>query len=298
MCHANGDKPAVRDLHQRLHRHGVDPWLDEEELLPGQEWKVEIHKAVGTSHVVLVCLSQGSITKEGYVQQEIKFALDAADEKPQGTIFLIPLRLEKCEVPERIRRWHWVDYFGERGHERLMRALRKRAEDLEVSPTLDFEQDSPAMSHASILIEKAKGLESDDDHWEAAQKYLRAAADLEESGALDDQVSALESAIAALQNGSYAWEAAENLMKLARIHKSNSNRSAQLKCLERAADIYTVAQQQWEAASSNFDLAQEYHQDGNRELALKFYRRARELYAIKGYQDEIQMCDAALSKLQ
>ena len=36
LCHASGDKPAVRTLRQRLMRSGVKPWLDEVDLLPGQ----------------------------------------------------------------------------------------------------------------------------------------------------------------------------------------------------------------------------------------------------------------------
>jgi hypothetical protein len=81
LCHASADKPAVRELYQRLRAAGFEPWLDEEDLLPGQDWQYEIPKAVRQSDVVIVCLSRGSITKAGYVQKEIKFALDAADEQ-------------------------------------------------------------------------------------------------------------------------------------------------------------------------------------------------------------------------
>jgi formylglycine-generating enzyme required for sulfatase activity len=130
LCHASGDKPAVRKLHQRLCAEGIDAWLDEEKLLPGQDWQFEIPKAVRASDVVIVCLSPSSITKAGYVQKEIKFALDVADEQPEGSIFLIPARLEECQVPDRLRRWQWVNLFEERGHERLMHALRRRAQDL------------------------------------------------------------------------------------------------------------------------------------------------------------------------
>jgi len=130
LCHASGDKPAVRDLYHRLRSDGIVPWLDEEDLLPGQDWQLEIPKAVRSSDAVIICLSSRAITKAGYVQKEIKDALDAADEQPEGTIFLIPLRLEECEVPERLRRWQWVDLFQEKGYERLLRALRARAESL------------------------------------------------------------------------------------------------------------------------------------------------------------------------
>jgi hypothetical protein len=134
LCHASGDKPAVRDLYQRLSQEKfIQPWLDEEELLPGQDWDTEIRKAVRVSDLVLVCLSPQSITKAGYVQKEIKFALDIADEQPEGTIFIIPTRLELCDVPERLQRWHWANLFETRGYERLLRALRLRAEAVGVA---------------------------------------------------------------------------------------------------------------------------------------------------------------------
>ena len=84
LCHASGDKPTVRRLYKRLVMDGLDAWLDQEKLLPGQDWRLEIPKAVREADVVVICLSNKSITKEGYIQKEIKFALDIADEKPEG----------------------------------------------------------------------------------------------------------------------------------------------------------------------------------------------------------------------
>lgn len=133
LCHASADKPAVRDLYRRLAADGVDVWLDAESLIAGQNWKVEIPKAIKESDVVIVCLSEKSVNKEGYVQKEIKFALDVADEKPEGTIFIVPARLEECAVPDRLSTYHWVDLFAEDGYGRLMRALRLRADKIDAT---------------------------------------------------------------------------------------------------------------------------------------------------------------------
>ena len=51
LCHSSEDKPAVRNLYQRLSNDGFKPWLDEEDILGGQEWEDEIPKAVKTSDV-------------------------------------------------------------------------------------------------------------------------------------------------------------------------------------------------------------------------------------------------------
>lgn len=125
LCHSSGDKTAVRGLYERLLAESFDPWLDVEKLHGGQDWELEIKRAVRSSGVVVVCLSHESITKDGYVQKEIKFALDVADEKPEGTIFIIPLKLEECDVPDRLRKWQWIDYLHKDGFEKLRLALSR-----------------------------------------------------------------------------------------------------------------------------------------------------------------------------
>ena len=139
LCHSSQDKPIVRELYQRLTAEGwIDPWLDEEKLLPGQDWDLEIEKAVEAADVVVVCVSGKSVTKEGYVQREIRKVLDIALEKPEETIFIIPIRLDDCELPRRLRSWHYVDYFpAERrgwAFERLLQSLKLRGDQRSSKP--------------------------------------------------------------------------------------------------------------------------------------------------------------------
>jgi len=137
LCHSSQDKPIVRELYQRLNAEGwIDPWLDEEKLLPGQDWDMEIEKAVEATDAVIVCLSNNSVSKEGYVQRELRSALEIALEKPEETIFIIPLRLDNCDPPRRLRVWHYADYFPEEVREKvyglLSESLRSRANKLGV----------------------------------------------------------------------------------------------------------------------------------------------------------------------
>jgi hypothetical protein len=125
LCHSSGDKRRVRRLYRRLRKDGFDPWLDEENIVGGQDWDAEIRKAVRSADLVIVCLSQGSVGKAGYVQREIRMVLDLADEQPGGKIFIIPTKLETCEVPDRLRRWQWVELYRPGGYERLLAALTR-----------------------------------------------------------------------------------------------------------------------------------------------------------------------------
>lgn len=137
LCHSSNDKPTVRELYRQLSAEGwLDVWLDEEKLYPGQDWNLEIEKAVEAADAILVCLSNNSITKEGYVQRELRIVLDYADYKPEGTLYLIPIRLEVCDPPRRLRPWQYADYFEkdrDRAYQRLLVSLRMRANSLDIS---------------------------------------------------------------------------------------------------------------------------------------------------------------------
>ena len=134
LCHASQDKPVARKLYQQLQKDGVRVWLDSESLLPGMHWQIEIPTAIQNSDIVLVCLSRESVDKEGYIKNEIEFALNIADKQPEGTVFIIPIRLEECPVPDRLAGYQWVNVFEPGGYERLLEALRIRAKEIGALP--------------------------------------------------------------------------------------------------------------------------------------------------------------------
>jgi formylglycine-generating enzyme required for sulfatase activity len=107
--------------------------LDEENLLPGQDWDLEIYKATRDADAIIICLSTVSVKKEGYLNKEIRHALDIAEKKPEGAIYVIPLRLDDC-IPsfERLKKLHWVDFFTPNAHDRLLKSLRLRADALKI----------------------------------------------------------------------------------------------------------------------------------------------------------------------
>jgi formylglycine-generating enzyme required for sulfatase activity len=133
LAHGSEDKPRVRNLYRDLKARGFDPWLDEEDLEPGQIWPVEIPKAIHQAGVFLACLSSQSVGRVGFVQNEFRIALSAVGSRPSGTTFLIPVRLDECNVPDlqipdlglSLRDIHWVNLWQEGGFDRLVRALEK-----------------------------------------------------------------------------------------------------------------------------------------------------------------------------
>lgn len=105
---------ASRLYHALLAVPGVVPWLDSKRLLPGAKWKVAIMSALKSCDLVIVLLSRNSVSKNGFVQQEIAEALDMLKQFPPDRIFLIPARLDECrpQHPE-LEEIQWVDLFPE-----------------------------------------------------------------------------------------------------------------------------------------------------------------------------------------
>jgi len=135
LCHASQDKPVVRDLYRRLAAEPwIEPWFDEENLLPGQDWNLEIEKEVRRTDAVIVCVSRTSVAREGYIQKELRKVLDIALEKPEGAIFILPVKLEDCDLPWKLRGTQALDYFpaSDRtvAYERLKRSLQIRKDHL------------------------------------------------------------------------------------------------------------------------------------------------------------------------
>jgi len=158
----------VRKLHQRLSAEGwIDPWLDEEKLRLGQDWAVVIKEALDVADVVLVFLSRNSIQKEGFVQRELNHAWELSLEKPSDIIYLIPFRLDDCQVPRQLSSRHWGDYFGdekENTYQNLLRSLKKRYQQKLKVEAKEYLYDNDLIRKATGEIENEQRRQANDQH--------------------------------------------------------------------------------------------------------------------------------------
>ncbi len=128
LCCADADLERVeRQLYHPLAKVGFTPWMKSQDLLPGQQWKLATKKAIREADFFVACLSEVSVKKRGFVQKELKNALDLWEEKLEDDIYLIPVRLENCEVPDSLDGFVGVNLFEEDGFSRLAAALQMNA---------------------------------------------------------------------------------------------------------------------------------------------------------------------------
>jgi TIR domain len=125
LIYAHSDKKVVRKLYQRITRNHINAWLDEKDLMPGQNWKYEIRQAILGSNIVIVCLSRQFNKQGGFRHEELQIALEKARSFPDREIFIIPARLEKCDLPEPLRQWQCVDLFEADGFRKLLGSIKE-----------------------------------------------------------------------------------------------------------------------------------------------------------------------------
>ena len=102
----------VKKLYDELQKAGFEPWMDVAKLMPGQNWPRAIQQAIDVTDFILVNFSHRSVGKRGHFQCELRHALEVADRMPLDEIFLVPVRLSECDVPNEIARTtQYIDLF-------------------------------------------------------------------------------------------------------------------------------------------------------------------------------------------
>lgn len=94
LAHAKEDKIIIRKLYNELKQENLNPWLDEFSIEPGKKWKEEIENAIKKSRFFVACISKFSVKKAGYVQNELRLALQEFESRPPNNLYFIPVLLD------------------------------------------------------------------------------------------------------------------------------------------------------------------------------------------------------------
>ena len=104
LSYSREDKPVVDKLYLTLLDHGLNIWIDEEELSPGEKWKIKILQTIKHCEFAIICFSERSINKPGFFQEEIKI-LQEFSTGTEHPIYCIPITLHQFDrslIPGRV----------------------------------------------------------------------------------------------------------------------------------------------------------------------------------------------------
>jgi hypothetical protein len=131
ISYASPDRDRVVPYYDALKARGYDVWMDFRRLKPGQNWDFEIKRALNRAVLIIVFVSNNSTDRRGYVQREIKIALDRAMEKLAGDIYLIPVLLDdEASIPDELKQIHIVHASDTDCVEKIEDAIRHQLQQL------------------------------------------------------------------------------------------------------------------------------------------------------------------------
>lgn len=101
ISYVHEDARQVDTLQERLKNGGVPVWRDTD-MLPGQDWRAEIRRAIREDSLVfLACFSRQSASRDkSYQNEELSLAMEQIRLRRPDVPWLIPVRFDDCEIPD------------------------------------------------------------------------------------------------------------------------------------------------------------------------------------------------------
>ena len=92
----------VDRLYQELKSHGIQVWLDRNDIDPGSRWEQAIRKAIRQGAFFIACFSeQYNNRHKTYMNEELTLAINELRQRPTDQIWFIPIKLNECKIPDR-----------------------------------------------------------------------------------------------------------------------------------------------------------------------------------------------------
>lgn len=106
VSHSHVDREKAVALATALRGRGVDAWIDQWEIQPGDSLIQKIFsEGLQNCQVFLILLSQASVSSR-WVREELDVALV---KRIEGVTRVVPVLLEKCDVPNALSALMWIE---------------------------------------------------------------------------------------------------------------------------------------------------------------------------------------------
>ncbi len=124
ISYARADFDKVISIYETLLSENYHAWMDTYSIKGGEDWLRTIYKAIDESEMFLAVLSNNSVSQRGVIQKELKKALDKWNGMLPDDVYLIPIRIDDCPIPDLVKHIQVLDWDNGKGENKLLEAIR------------------------------------------------------------------------------------------------------------------------------------------------------------------------------
>ena len=123
VSYAREDQVPAGALVSFLRAAGFDIWFDKDSLYAGQDWRTVIEQEIAHARLLVICFSRSSVDKTGFVQKEMRLALQQTELRPSSRVYIIPVSLGWLCGASSLQRLHVLDVGAPDASRRLLEAI-------------------------------------------------------------------------------------------------------------------------------------------------------------------------------
>jgi len=97
--------------------------MDVHDIAGGEDWIHAINIAIDKSELFVPILSKNSVSRRGMIIKEIQRALEKWRGMLPDDIYIIPIRLDDCPIPELVQHLQVLDWEAGKGKNKLFKAI-------------------------------------------------------------------------------------------------------------------------------------------------------------------------------
>ena len=182
----------VKGLCQELKSHGIQVWLDRNDIAPGSRWEQAIRRAIHQGAYFIACFSEEYNNRgQTYMNEELTLAIDELRQRPTDQIWFIPVKLNDCEIPDRsigggktLQAFQYVNLYEDwdGGIQRILRVIQPASSETVTNANTSEEridqnaraEFSEGLAYLNSVSETSSLGERKEKHEKAIMHYSRA----------------------------------------------------------------------------------------------------------------------------
>jgi hypothetical protein len=201
ISYVHEDADRVRSIISALRAADVPVWTDKTKLSPGEDWQLTIRKAIQRNSLAFLAVfsTNSQARSKSYQHEELNLAVEQFRLHPPGRVWLIPVRLDDCQLPEyqlgagrTLASLQRADLFGDDANDEMIRlvtaVLRVLGEGLVDSASIKASiTQADQASRGAILSTALKSMLTDPARKIELNDLVQAEADRARNGLLDEE---------------------------------------------------------------------------------------------------------------